>query len=463
MAAGNDSNQKGNGKNNKKGKSFGYKSVVEDVEEAARMVRGLCSRDAPSAPSGGLNDMVTASVESLLPAGGLFWAKYAPKARVGGDKAVEAISALKLKVWRIRDTAQATGTREERVQSVAELSRWRSDTIKQSPEEMNLVDDKEQLQSKLSRYMASASQNELLKQHVLSGNGRAAMRVVNCAKPGAPLWLMVMPVEQELELSDDEMVQALRHQHGLQPCGIRFHCKCGDTLDAGHSATCKHVRGPASYKRHQAVVTALANAADAHCGVTVSKSPPISSVEELLSEERRTRVIPDVSFHSATSSLVTDVTALYGDAKSHTPPLKALEKESHKGGDALLSKLSKHTTQRCNQRAKDKRDKYLKHVMESGESMKFEAFVMESHGWLHDSARDVLLSLADSAFSVYGVSRGDAMGYLQRRVAVALQRGNAWLARHVRQTSKNSGSALVATGALQPLSGAVMGPTHLRA
>ena len=45
-----------------------------------------------------------------------------------------------------------------------------------------------------------------------------------------------------------------------------------------------------------------------------------------------------------------------------------------------------------------------------------------------------------------GVEEKELAGYLQRRVAVAVQRGNAWLDRTAMQRSRNSFGAAVAMG-----------------
>ena len=478
------------------------KNVLDDVEEAARDVESLCARCAPNASPKSQSALAALTLKALMPRGELFWSKYAPAARIGGRAAAARVAELKGEVFALKQVMDPNNRYNSKAKNGAEreverknMSQWFTESY-DAMERDGLLDDKEGLQTTLCHQLAMAAHSELLAGLTLAGRPSDVMRVVNCSKPGACLWLMVHPVERELELSDAEMTQALRHQHGLAPCGVRpgdaWKCVCNQPLVAGHVESCKSVRGPASYMRHQAVVYALALAADAHCGVVVTKAPPIRSIEELFDAQRasRSRVVPDVSFNGSTGCVVTDVSALYGEAKSHCPPLRAMEEQSRMGGDAVFRQCSRHLSAQCQHRANSKNKKYKilidkinrkndryrgdqierQEAEEEGEEgdsggdggVRFLPFVVESHGWLHESARDVLLALANNAHHCYGVPLASAMGYLHRRVAVALQRGNAWLGQWARQRSRCSVQAKVATGMLEPSNGVVMGPANRR-
>jgi len=298
-------------------------------------------------------------------------------------------------------------------------------------------DDRVGIQAKLKRYIHTSALHELIQHHTLvRANPRDAMRVANCAKPGAFLWLAVLPVEAELEMSNDVFAQALRHQHGLAPNGtVPWICRCDQPMVVGHTHTCENVKAGGCYVRHQAVVVSLANAADAHCGVAVTKSPPITSFNDLFDNQKNgTKTVPDISFLASYNTFATDVTVLYGDGDSYVPKITAMEKALRKGGSAALQQLSKKTTSNCRTRCTAKHNKYDADCKRVGQE--FEAFVMESHGWLHDSAVKVIHELATNAFDVHGVSFGEAVAYLKRRVAVALQRGNAWLEQYARQRTR---------------------------
>ena len=77
----------------------------------------------------------------------------------------------------------------------------------------------------------------------------------------------------------------------------------------------------------------------------------------------------------------------------------------------------------------------------------FKPFVLESHGALHeDSAGSVINQLASYGAGVLGCQHGELLGYFRRRVAIALQRGNARLDRMAVAKSRNSYGAAVARG-----------------
>jgi hypothetical protein len=110
---------------------------------------------------------------------------------------------------------------------------------------------------------------------------------------------VVLPVEQELALNDEQMMQSLRHLLGLMPSGSEWICKCGEPMAVGHACVCPLVRGPASYHRHQAIVGALASAADAQCSTIVDKAPVVVSVEKLFAGRDNGHVVPDLQFTSS--------------------------------------------------------------------------------------------------------------------------------------------------------------------
>jgi hypothetical protein len=101
-------------------------------------------------------------------------------------------------------------------------------------------------------------------------------------------------------------------------------------MAVGHACVCPLVRGPASYHRHQAIVGALASAADAQCSTIVDKAPVVVSVEKLFAGRDNGHVVPDLQFTSSLWSLATDVTVLYGEASSHKPQESALDSEAAK-------------------------------------------------------------------------------------------------------------------------------------
>lgn len=223
-------------------------------------------------------------------------------------------------------------------------------------------------------------------------------------------------------------------------------------------STCKTVCGPASYKRHQEVVKTLAITADAHCSALVDKAPVVQSVTALMEGRDSERVIPDLQFNAALWSLATDVTVLFGDGDGYLPEGSALDSAAAKegcGGSSVLAKLKSKTTTNANTRCNIKCGHYDESMAAVG--VQFSPFVMESHGWLHPSSTHVLQALATNAKEAFGVAAGDALGYLKRRVAVALQRGNCLSECYARERSRNSYGGAAAAGLVHAVPSVVGG------
>jgi hypothetical protein len=257
-------------------------------------------------------------------------------------------------------------------------------------------------------------------------------RLRHCAMPHAWLWLLVCPLERCLVLSNREMSAALRHQYGLPPVAdATWHCKCGCRAGAGHFHACKRVQGPATLARHEAIVTSLANAATAPLGMWVTRQPVMSFAERAEASARK-RVVPDILFSGAELSLATDVSVLYGEADSQ---LQVQEPVVH---------AKKRLVSHCAEREKAKHSKY----QDTCKAMhsEFKPFVVESHGFLAPSAQAVLNDLAQYAQDVLGLRAVEMAGYLKRRVAIAIQRGNAALDRTALFNSRDSYGAAVAMG-----------------
>jgi len=275
------------------------------------------------------------------------------------------------------------------------------------------------------------------------------------------------------------MKQALRHMLGVTPSGQRYNCKCGEPMLAGHAHTCNRVSGPATTMRHEVLGKDLANAADAFCGVTVQKTPrvavPPGDAEDKrdattaavaliaeaaaraaassmgmaanvgAAEKKDKKVVPDWAFYGAAVNFATDVTVLCGEAKTHLPPVASLTKLAQQyGGAAAVAELKKRVKGECAKRAGEKRASYDAPC--GGEGMDFVPYVVESHGFLHDSAVQVLNGLARNARIAFAVEHAALASYLKRRAAIALQRGNALLECEARHAARNSLGGKIGSG-----------------
>ena len=260
-----------------------------------------------------------------------------------------------------------------------------------------------------------------------------AARLAACAARGASLWLTVSPIEVALELTDSEMRSALRHQFGLSPISDEWYCKCGAAAEAGHFHACNRVSGPATYARHESVVSDLLSLGTAQLQMNVAKAPSIAVADGsiVMEEDRSRHIIPDVVFDGAGLTLAIDVSVCYAEAKSNLPKTRR-----EVGKTIMFSALAK--------RAAAKVNKYRGSCAE--QDIRFEPFVLESHGAMHSSASAVLDDLVKYGAAVLGCEEAELSGYMRRRVAIALQRGNAKLDRMAVMKSRNSYGAAVARG-----------------
>jgi len=239
---------------------------------------------------------------------------------------------------------------------------------------------------------------------------RDVARVKNCGLEGASLWLTVLPLERDLQLTNPEMSAALRHQYGLSVKPNTVYCRCGSAMGPGHAHTCLSVLGPSTYSRHESIVSELCLITEAVCRAQAVRAPPLQLSEAGKAMNRTKKgknqfaVVPDVLMDGANLSLATDVTMIYGEADSYLP-------------DKLSKALFNREARKVNTYEKEcaRRD------------IEFQAFVMESHGYLHESAERVLTTLAKYMADQFGRREVDTLGYFKRRVAIALQRGNAKL------------------------------------
>jgi len=309
------------------------------------------------------------------------------------------------------------------------------------------------VQHKLTTVVEAGRYEALVHRVGVAGGGA---RIVQCSKPGAGLWKVVRPLEPALTMSEAVTKCALRHQYGVSRIGAAgdvWYCKCGDVMTAGHAHACNRVSGPATFERHESIITELCAVAEAYVHVRCAREPRLPYAERAAARDlRKARgvVVPDILFDGADLSLATDVSVVYAGAASYLPS----EEKGVRGAAAAVDKA-------LAERARDKRRLYV----ESCKAMdaEFEPFVVESHGFMHSSASKVVARLARHCAEVVGGRETEMRGYITRRVAVALQRGNAMLERTARQASRGSYGAAVARGMVAAnLYGGDSDSSHLR-
>ena len=229
---------------------------------------------------------------------------------------------------------------------------------------------------------------------------------------------------------------------GLSPLAASWYCRCGAMVDAGHFHTCNRVHGPATNTRHETVVTELATFGISHLQLHVERSPPIATSDGRLIEGE-SHVVPDVIFLGHGLSLAIDVSFVYSESDGR---IRLASKESN---------LNKFVLSTMGERTREKIKKYEAACEEK--DLKFDAFVADSHGGLDASANRVINALVEYGAGELGCKRKDLHLYMRRRVAIAIQRGNARLDRQAVQLSRGGYGQAIALGYAQPKPGSVGG------
>lgn len=202
------------------------------------------------------------------------------------------------------------------------------------------------------------------------------------------------------------------------------------------------VHGPATNTRHETVVSELATFGISHLQMHVERSPPIATSDGKLIEGA-SHVVPDVVFRGHGLSLAIDVSFVYSESDGR---VRLASKDSD---------LKKLVTGAMGERARLKSRKYEESCKQ--QDLQFEAFVADSHGGLDASANRVMDHLITYGADELGCSRIELGLYLRRRVAIAIQRGNARLDQQAVKMSRGGYGRAIALGYAQPRAGGVGG------
>lgn len=268
------------------------------------------------------------------------------------------------------------------------------------------------------------------------------VRLAACSQAGADTWQTVHPLEEALRLSDGEYVSASRHQYGLSPITRDWYCRCGDLVSAGHYHACNRVHGPATNTRHETVVSELATFGVSHLQLHVEKAPSIATTDGKLIDGA-SHIVPDVIFRGAGVNLAIDVSFVYSESDGRVDKASAAA-DPYKVVSTAMA-----------ERANVKIRKYREACKRDG--IAFDAFVADSHGVLHASAGRVIDALVKYGANELGVESSELKAYIRRRVAIAIQRGNARLDQHAMALSRNGYGRAVALGYVQPRAGKIGG------
>ena len=294
------------------------------------------------------------------------------------------------------------------------------------------------LQRDLSSLLFKAARDSVLDDRSLS-LGEVA-RIAHCGMHGAWRWLTVLPVESALELSDFEFEAAMRHMCGVVLSGR--YCVCGSLLDSSHLNVCKHIHSAATTGRHDVVARELCDASRLVLQAAATQKPRYKVTKTVIdpNSEQRKELEPDVLIQGVNLRLALDVSFVYGESKTHLPDGFGAGDD---GNDSALRCVNK-AMDSVEARDRDKVRKYTAVCEEHG--ITFAPFVLESHGYASKPAVGVLESMAKYAERMFGSRFAPTVGYLQRRLAIAIQRGAAECERKATTAARNRFGAAVAMG-----------------
>ena len=260
------------------------------------------------------------------------------------------------------------------------------------------------------------------------------IRLAACSRSGAYGWLTIHPLEDALRLSNGEYVSATRHMYGLSPIASGWYCRCGERVKAGHFHTCRAIHGPATNTRHETVTAELALFGLSHLQLHVEKAPSIATADGSLIEGAA-HIVPDVVFRGANFQLAIDVSFVCSESDGRSVNLPP---QSH--GKAAYNIVRRAMADRAQQKIR----KYSAACAKDG--LEFDAFVADSHGALDASANRVIDRLVKYGAEQLDMKEREIRSYCTRRVAIAIQRGNARLDQCAVAKSRNGFGAAVAMG-----------------
>jgi len=301
------------------------------------------------------------------------------------------------------------------------------------------TDDGWKLQTEISAIIYEAQWQSLIGGSSMSLKDVA--RVTHCAMNGASLWLGVNPIEDRLRLTNNEFVCGMRYWAGLQISSRTVYCKCGSPLFAGHAMRCNHVHGPATTERHDTVASELSELSQELCHIKPQMKPriKIGPNDGMKRELELDLLIVGVDGFR----LGIDVTFIYGESDSYLPN-EFDDGSVPVGQSESVKQLMKLFAQRQSLKAKDYESECKSRDIE------FVPFILESHGYMHETADRVLERMAEYSVKMFGGNFGEIIGYMKRRIAIAIQRGNARLNDTAIAKSMHSFGSRVARGLVVP-------------
>ena len=246
-----------------------------------------------------------------------------------------------------------------------------------------------------------------------------ARRLSHVTAKRASLWLSTQPVHPSLRLSSFAFQNGMRHLLGIQPHTGRVQCHCGAFSDGSgdveHHQLCKNQFRCGNTMRHNTIKRAVEHIFT-EAGLTVESEPallpPAGLVPVVAGADGKAepsaasgRLRPDLLISGLGAPVLCDVSVIYVESPSY----------SNTSDDALFK-----------QRTQQKTGKY-RALAASIPSCTVLNFIVSSHGVLGADTVHLLKLVANHVAAVSGVNERTLFLLYARRIAVAVQRGNAQL------------------------------------
>jgi hypothetical protein len=390
-----------------------YRSMVRAVEECIESVHDKVKDD----------ESRKKEVNEIIPKGRGFWSKFNAQNQ----------SSIASTLTACRSSASAAASLPSASSSSASVM----SAVAGSGVESAVAKAISKMQSKLTALIEEAEFDRLLKEMAAKGMTKDAVLMANCAATGAAIVHNVKPMDRSSRINDSHHWANIRHQYGAPPLvanDCAWRCACGELVSAGHNHVCKKVMGPATLQRHESVVDTLAEILKQDGGFAVERVPR-KYYRGATEDDRERLLIPDlvISRHDVHEAI--DVSCVYGESDSYLPKgsiadKSASELRSYAGG--VIEKREKHKEVHYG-------------FLEKYHGIKVTPFVFESHGALGRSAEDFIDRIATIVADGDETKMGFA-GYIRRRIAIAIHRGNALLDERAQRMQRNSFGALVSLG-----------------
>lgn len=264
-----------------------------------------------------------------------------------------------------------------------------------------------------------------ISQHLLSNNKKERLATLLLAgAQKAHLWLSSLPLEDSLSLENDVFTTAAAMRLGISPFpSLPTTCACKQPLSSFlHFLSCKLLVSKSMTSRHDMVVKAVSSIAD-YTFTLATIEPPNTHLPS--NSSRRA----DIRFDLQTiPNIITDISIISPTAPSYIDSilnqslLRAISSHDFK---SLAELVKKNTMSSLHWADARKESKHANDAQAQG--ARFQPFILSSFGGWTDKALKMIDSIESHSVPLSGFASSRFL--VKRRIACALQRGNALVLR----------------------------------